>query len=221
MILEVIDVFDEAFETRTIRFGLEEPLNFLPGQFVSVSMKINNEKVTRAYTISSSPLQKKFIDITFRVYWQGRLTPHLYNLKKGNRINIDGPYGDFVFTDNMKNVVFIAGGTGIVPFMSMLRYIRDKNLKPKISLLYSCRTKKDIIFKEELYKICQQLSINYYLTLTRDETWKGNKGRIRKEILEKQDPSATFFVCGPPQMVADIKKIVSDLGVTEIKTEEW
>ena len=223
MILEITDIIDEAEDTKTIRFGTKSDFVFKAGQFITITKVIDGEEITRAYTISSSPTQTSFIDITFRVYWKGKLTPYLYNLKKGDKLQIDGPFGDFYLTDNEKNMTFIAGGTGIAPFISMLRYLNDNKMKPKISLLYSCRKKEDIIFGEELENLAKELNINYYLTLTRDETWNGHKGRINRAVLEKQDLSSKFFLCGPEAMTNDIKKELLNLNVPNDKiiTEEW
>lgn len=223
MILEVIDIIEEAHEAKTIRLATPTPINFKPGQYVTVTMNINGEDVVRAYSISSSPNQKEYIELTFQLVPDGKMTPKLYELKKGDKLQIEGPFGDFYYDDSMQKIVIIAGGCGIAPFRSMLEYIRDNNKDVKISLLYSCRKKNNIIFKEEMEKLAEELGINYYLTLTRDEKWEGHRGRIDKEVLEKQDLSSMFMLCGPEPMIKTMKKDLEELGVPEeqIKAEEW
>ncbi len=229
MIMKVIDVWDETPDTRTIRFALDREFNFKPGQFVMVNADIVidgvKKFVKRAYSISSSPLTKDYLDLTVKIYPEkGLVSKRLFNMKLGEEMDIAGPYGHFVFDENaQKNIVLLAGGVGITPLACMLRYIKDKNLKDnKATLIYSSKTIEDITFKKELMSNNYPKNINIHLTITRPngEKWSGLTGRIDEKMIRNivnniQEPY--YFICGPTTMVEDTNKLLKSINVKEEK----
>jgi len=109
----------------------------------------------RPFSICSSSLNKKFIQLAIKVY--GEFTQKVITLKKGNNVGISGPYGFFVFNEKkMKETVLLAAGIGITPFMSIIRYISESELTNKILLFYSNKRIENIVFLEELKSISQK-----------------------------------------------------------------
>ena len=227
MIMKVIDVIHERPDTRTIRFECSKDFSFKPGQFVMVNADIvvNGEKkfVKRAYSISSSPLKKGYIDLTVKTYENGLVSKRLYNIKKFEEMEVTGPYGHFSFDEQIhKNIVLIGAGSGITPLVCMMRYIQDKNLDNiEVDVIYSSKTTDDIIFKEEFFRN-KNRNIRIHLTITRpnDNNWNGLNGRINEDIIKhciKDIKLPYYYISGPTQMVEDTAKLLKNIGVEENK----
>lgn len=232
LVLKIVEVIQETPDTKTFRFSLNGKIDFKAGQFVSLVRMIDGKKVCRSYSISSSPVHRDYIDITFRVYPEGEFTPTFYRMKKGDTIKGKGSCGNFYFEEGMADeVVFIAGGTGIAPFMGMIRYVLGKNLDVKMKCIYSARNPEGIIFREELTELAEKNeNLEFLPTITRPwtskEKWKGRKGRIDPKFLKDsikgmKDP--LFFLCGPPVMVEATEKMLEKIGIKKerIKKERW
>ncbi len=201
--------------------------SFLPGQFAKLALKKNGTtSISRPYSIASAPSPDGILEFCIKME-KGQLTSLLEKACVGDVIEVDGPYGHFAYSESKKTVL-LAGGTGIAPMMSMARYIRNKEIKGEVVLIYSNKTEKDILYRKELETFKQKGFIIVH-TLTREEEgspWKGERGRISKELVEKyvKDPqNSSWYFCGPLQMVTAFKQIALELGADpkKIKLEGW
>ena len=197
-----------------ITFSGIENFNHIPGQFVMISIDgINNEKgipAKRAYSIASSPSSNDHMEICIKK--EGIFSTALYNLAIGSKINIEGPFGKFNLGDSKdKNIVFIAGGTGIAPLISMIRYLIHTTNYRHIDLIYSVKTKDGIIYNEELKTLSKEKNFKLHLFLTREE---GGQGRITKESLNKilNGNDYDVYMCGKNEMIAEMIKNLEELG---------
>lgn len=206
-------------ETHDVKsFTLEKNrASFVAGQYCIVS--ISKEK--RPFTYSSSPLAKH-IKLTIKKV--GKITSLIHQLKQGDSLIIKGPFGEALnFDEKIKeDIVLIAGGSGITPFKSIIDYAHDKKLKNKITLLYSNRTQKDIIFKKELDS-AKHIKVVHTLT---KEKWKQETGRIGKDMILRhiREPlQKLYYVCGPPQMNEAVKTALKEIGIanSRIRIEGW
>lgn len=226
---KVINVIKETPDTKTIRFKLDSSFLFKPGQFVLLNADVleNGQKkfVKRAYSISSSPIIKDQIDLTVKIYPEkGLVSKRLYNMEVGEEIEMTGPHGFFLLDENIhKNIVLIAGGVGITPFISMLRYIKDKKLNDiNVTLIYSSKTPEDIIFGKELLEEKYPENIKVHLTITRynGNNWSGLTGRINEEMIKKvisEIKKPFYYICGPTIMVEETAKLLKLMGVEDSK----
>ena len=226
----VKEIFDAASGIRTMRLAPEKPVDFSfrPGQFIALRQSDEQGNVYRKmYSVASSPLKPGEIEITFRVL--GVFTQRMAAFKPGDRILLDGPYGAFVFDESKPNAVFLAGGCGITPFMSMLRYAAEKKLANKITLFYSCRNKAESPYTNELEQLAQQNpNLTLVCTLTREQPpgWKGELGRVDGNMLKKYLrglEDAQFYICGTPEMSKGFSDMLQQLGVKKesIHMEGW
>jgi len=139
--------------------------SFKPGQFVLVSFFDNRlGKQCRAYSISSCP-QDKFLTLTVKKI--GVFSSALHKLKIGEKVKISPPLGDFYPEKSMKNLVFLAAGIGIAPFYSIIKSLYLEGSMNELTLFYSNKTDKDIVFPEELSKLAKKwrkFKIIYILT---------------------------------------------------------
>jgi len=228
--LKIIKIIDECPEVKTFRVEIPEgnDISYKPGQFFMVRFE-DSKVFHRAYSISSSPTQKDFMEITMDLV--GEFTTKLFKSKVGDNLIFKGPYGRFYFTEEMKNnLVLIGGGLGITPLRSIIRYCTDKKLQNKINLLYSVKTPEDIVYKDEIDEF-NELNFNFdcIVTVTRPkpkDNWNKRTGRIDKELLKqniKEISNTLFFICGSLEFTKNIISMIEELGIKkeQIKTDIW
>jgi ferredoxin-NADP reductase len=222
-------ILEETCETKSFFFDLStESFTFIPGQFVNLTAEIpQRPRVRRAYSIASSPLDEDF-QLTVKRIEGGVLSTFLCeNASVGEFFDIKGPYGIFTLDEHAEQVVFIAAGSGIVPFRSMWRYISQKPLNTKVTLLYASRSLGYIIYREELMSLQRpRFTVVHTLTRNDDPTWTGYSRRIDPEMLlevVREFRDKLFYVCGPPAMCNCVVLYLKDFGVdrTKIKTEKY
>lgn len=230
-ILTISKIIDETPLVKV--FQLEPPQNvnidFYPGQFFMVSFVDDAIKTPRAYSIASSPLNKAYLEIAFNKV--GSFTTKLFTLNVGDMLRFKGPYGKFYFHDEIKNnLVLIAGGTGLTPLMSIVRYCNDKKLGNKIRFLYSVKTPNDVIYKKDLEKIEKENNnFKCIVTATRpnpSDNWKGRTGRINIDLLKQsiEDVGGSiYYLCGPKEFMHSIIGMLEALSVKRehIKADIW
>ena len=229
---KLIEKIKETPDVYTFRFEAADNsrLNFDPGMFVMLTYidKETKEKITRAFSIASAP-NSDTVDFYIHMV-HGRLTSKLENAEVGDIYYMSGPYGQFKFSSNEdKKVLFIAGGTGIAPFMSMLNKIKNDSLGTDIVLLYSVRYSNEIIKKDELEKLEKEINLKTIVTVTRpqeNDDWKGEKWHICQEMVEKcvgNIAGRTAYICGPLQFVKAMKDMLigMNMPLEKIKADVW
>ena len=233
--LRVAQIIRQTPDVQTFRFAAPDgrplPFQHQPGQYLVISPMINGKKVNRPYTISSSPTQPGYCEITVKREEMGMVSRHLHDgLREGDTINISAPTGRFIFDGTQaQSIVLIAGGVGITPLMAITRYLVDNRWKGDIYFAYAARTPDDIIFRKELDDLKARLpNLHVHITLSRAEgsDWTGHKGRVSAEFLMKCIPELSkrlVYICGPNAMMAMTIQVLKDLGVPEeqIKMEEF
>lgn len=227
--LLLVNTAQETHNTKTLRFQVlnDRSLCAKPGQSLSFQWTIEGKRVLRSYTISSSPMDKGYLEITPKRTESGCVSAFLNEqAKPGLTVNASGPYGKFYFDETLhRSIVLIAAGSGITPMISMLRYVDDLKLATHIRLLYCVRTAADIIFQSELARLGTSLpNFKYEVCLSRpDPTWKGRTGHLSEEAVSQQvlDLDApTFFLCGPKGFMDNARQILAKLGVSRERVLE-
>jgi ferredoxin-NADP reductase len=205
------------------------PFIFVPGQFLNVAFWIGGAKMNRSYSISSSPTQREYVDLTVRREPRGAVSRHINDLLKvGDQIEAGGPIGRFTFTGTeADSIVLVGGGVGITPMMSITRYLTERSWPGDIFFVYVCRTPTDFMFANEvtaLQRVNPKLHVTVTMTRPEGTDWKGPRGRLTKELLTQTVPNLAarrIHVCGPPSMMDSTKAILTELGVPpgQVKTE--
>lgn len=209
----VTEVRREADGVWTISLVPPERLrrfDFLPGQFYFLTFRraANLPVEEHPWTISSSPTAPGVLCSTIKE--SGDFTVSIGKTKPGDTALVDGPFGRFsyVLHPDERELVFIAGGIGITPLMSMLRHIRDTNAERSVTLLYANTTEDDIVFRDELAEMeragAAQLKVVHVLSSPSD-AWKGERGRLDEEKIKRcagpEPARLSFYVCGPPALI--------------------
>lgn len=220
--LTLARIESQAPDAKTLRFLLprSRSLSARPGQFLSFGWKIDGKVVNRSYSICSSPLQTGYVEITPKRVDRGCVSSFLNDrARPGLTVQARGPYGRFCFDEQVhQRIVLIAGGSGITPMLSMLRYIDDLALRVETTLIYCVRSQQDEFFKSDLAALQNRLKDFHYSPVLSQpgSGWTGWKGRLRREILEqavKSPHTSTFFLCGPAGFMDLGRSLLKEMGV--------
>ena len=205
------------------------PFTFVPGQFLNVAFGIGGARMNRSYSISSSPTQPDYVELTVRREPRGAVSRHINDLLKvGDQIEAGGPVGKFTFTGTeADSIVLIAAGVGITPMMSITRYLTERAWAGDLFFLYTCRTPADFIFAAEvaaLQRLNPKLRVAVTISQAEGTKWQGARGRMTRKWLTQMVPdlaSRRIHLCGPPSMMDSTKAILTELGVPpdRVKTE--
>ena len=192
---------------------------FAPGQFAFItffSHALSREE--HPFTIASSPLERGRLEMIVKKC--GDWTEGLDRLQKGNKATIQGPFGLFSICAHpeAEGFVFIAGGVGITPFLSMLRTMAMAGDQRSATLLWSNKTRTDAFLAEELQEIIQQLEHGRVEeVITRETALEGQPQRLDRQGLEHLlpdwGPATHFFICGPQAMMDSVRGHLLDMGV--------
>lgn len=213
----VQEIKSETKDTFTLTLKSEKKFLFKAGQFCFLRLNKDKLYARHPFTIASASPEN---EISFTAKLTGKFTKVLSELKPGEEIIIDGPCGIFIIEDNFKDLVFMAGGVGITPFMSIIRAKLKDNKNQNIILLYGVKTKADIIYRQELdsikkdwFKKVYILSNDHSVSKTNeDETGHVNQGIIKKYVSNINN--SLFYICGPEPMKKSLRKALSGLGVS-------
>jgi ferredoxin-NADP reductase/uncharacterized protein YcbX len=233
--LRVQGIFETTPTVRTFRLGAVGggplPFTYLPGQFLNIEPTVDGSLHRRCYTIASSPTQPDYCEITVKHEQGGVVSRHLHEkFKEGMHLNVAGPSGRFTFTgEEADGIVLIGAGVGITPLMSVIRYLMDRNWPGTIDLIYSAKTEREIIFRDELRalaKACPNLRVTITLTQESGTRWTGSRGRLSAELLRQAIPDWTnrrVHICGPVEMADQCKRMLSEIGVApeQIQSEAF
>ncbi len=215
--LKISEIIDETESAKTFKLipdpelGTKGLAYFRAGQYLSLKEIVNGVEITRPYSISSSPSEalEGFYNLTIRKEEHGFLTNYIWdNWKVSTKVVSSGPEGFFYFDPlrDLKNVVGIAGGSGITPFRSLAKAIIEGKIDAKLSILYGSSEEDDIIFYEEFKKLEKEypdkLKIIHVLSCDVVSLDGCETGFITAEIIEKycDVKNSTFFICGPQIM---------------------
>lgn len=198
-------------------------LPFVAGQFCKIANPTSEyPDESRSFSLASTPNTKGYLEFCIKRY--GPFTQALTSKKVGDSLNVAGPFGHFTWDDAIENVVYLAGGIGIVPLISQMRALREAGKKPKLVLVYGNRDEASIAFRKELeswFAEQPQCKLVHVLSqLPAESTWQGYRGFITKELLQEEldlTKDSTYFLCGPPVFVQLMNEILKDLGVDSKK----
>lgn len=221
-----------AYQTMEFCFRKPKKLKFMPGQHFSLKLtspQKTGEQLERIFSVVSSPNDSNLCFVT-RIR-NSAFKQNLKKLKIGAEIEVDGPYGQMILPQNpKKSIIFIAGGIGIAPFISMIRFKIQKKLPYKIYLFYSNRRPEDSAYLDELFKYDKNNQIKLIATMTQIEnskiSWHGetsyiNEKMIKKYLNQKEIKNSIFYIAGPPSFVSSIFEILYKMNVENIKSENF
>jgi len=216
-------VQDITHDVKTFLFESAQPALFQhePGQFVTLQLQIGGHCVSRCYTISTPPTRPHLLGITVKRQPGGLVSNWLHDtMTPGKRIAADGPFGVFTIAHHRSaKYLFLSGGSGITPVMSMTRTLYDLGSDADIVFVHSARTPSDIIFRRELETMASTVpTVRVVPVCERDaprEPWSGMRGFLNVEMLRLLAPDLAervVFCCGPAPYMAAVRRMLGDSG---------
>lgn len=223
--LLVNSISDTGKNAKVIRFVSEN--GYLPpfeaGQYINIFTEIDGVRTSRPYSISSSPKQRAYYEITVARIKDGFVSDFLLDgVKVGDKFEANGPAGVFRFQPvfHSKKSLFLAGGSGVTPFLSMTREIVDAALDRDVVMLYGCRSSEGALYDEELRAYSDKYpNFKYHLVISeKDDSWNGETGFIDRNLIKRLVPDyaeRTCYICGPQVMNDFCKTELQELGLPE------
>jgi ferredoxin-NADP reductase len=223
----------ETTEVKTLTLTLPGWTPHRPGQHYDVRLTAEDGYSTqRSYSIASEPERTGEIDITVERIGDGEVSPYLDDtVVVGDRFEVRGPIGGYFVWDKSIDgpLLLVAGGSGIVPLMAMLRHRAVAGVRDPATLLYSARTYEQIIYRRELEALAQKdaLAVSYTVTRSQPAAWKGYTRRIDDAMLEEVSAPlgrrALAYVCGPTALVEVAADGLERVGLPSerIRTERF
>lgn len=217
-------VRDETPDVKTFVLAAPAPRRFAfqPGQFLSFGFEIGGETVHRCYTIASAPTRPDTVAITVKRVPGGPVSNWLHDtLRPGGTVRALGPMGDFsCFAHPAPKYLFLSGGSGITPLMSMARTFHDLGLPRDIVFVHSARSPRDIVFRDELAVMANASATFRVVPVCENdapgESWPGFRGRLSQPLLQLVAPDLRereIFVCGPTPYMAAARDLLAAAGV--------
>ena len=208
--------------TKNLEFEMENiaRFGFVPGQWLSLKhTKADGEEITRAYSIASRPGENNRFALCLNRVQDGFMSNFLCDMNEGDEISGQGPFGDFILRPPMRDTIFIATGTGIAPFRSMLHWLvadPSRHENKQLWLVFGSRTENDIYYHQEFLRLAEAHKNFHYLpTLSRGAgDWKGLRGYVQEHVpgivAGRTDMHA--YICGLDKMIRANRDLLKSLG---------
>lgn len=220
--LECTMVVPEAPGVKTFAFRSPSGRSFAyrPGQFITLELPVPAGPLHRTYSLSSTPSRPLALSITTKLGEDSLGTRWLFeNLKPGDRLRATGPAGTFTLDDPTKKYLFIAGGSGITPMMSMASYLYDFGHQPDARLIACARRPSDLIYRQRLMHMASRVpGLHLSFAVTREEpyeVWTGYLGRLNQLMLGLMAPDyleREIYCCGPEHFMQMVREALHALG---------
>jgi NAD(P)H-flavin reductase len=204
--------------------ALEEPFSFEAGQYATLGLMGGEGKlIQRPMSISSSADDLSEYEFFIRLVAVGGFTPLLWRVGVGDPINIKGAKGKFLLQDDGRTCLFVASGTGLAPFISMLETLRDRGETRDIVLLHGVSYAYDLAWRKQLMELEADgvFPLRYVATVSRPKEspeWDGFTGRVETIVADQMDglgltpENTTVYLCGNPEMISAVDEIATERG---------
>jgi Na+-transporting NADH:ubiquinone oxidoreductase subunit F len=223
------EIKDLTHDIKLFRFELTDPseISYTPGQYVQLLTPVyekSSEEVYRAYSVASDPAQKNIIDLIIRLVPGGICTTYCFEyLKVGDEVKMNGPYGEFRLTDTDAEMVWIAGGSGMAPFVSILHEMKNSNNQRKTIYYFGANKVEELFLTEQMKQFEKDLSnfkfVPVVAELGEGENWDGQTGLVTQAVERnvKNASDCEGYLCGSPGMIDAAIAVLKKLGMDENK----
>lgn len=223
------EIRDLTHDIKLFRFELVEPpeVKFVSGQymqFLAPAYEKSKEDVYRAYSIASDSAKKNVLEFIIRLVPGGICTTYCFEyLKEGDDAKMNGPYGEFRLTETEKEMVWIAGGSGMAPFVSILYQMKNMNNQRKVTYYFGSNKVRELFFLDEMKQFEKDLPNFKFVPVVfkpdEDEKWGGETGLVTEAVgrNNKNLTDIEGYLCGSPGMIDASIKVLKELGMNEEK----
>ncbi len=223
------EIRDLTADMKLFRFELLEgdTIDFVPGRYIQLLTPVyekSSEEVYRAYSVASDPAQKNIIDLIIRLVPGGICTTYCFeHLKVGDTVKFNGPYGEFRLTETDSEMVFIAGGSGMAPFVSILHDMKNKNSRRKATYYFGANKVDELFLLDEMRQFEKDLANFKFVPVISqpdyDKSWNGETGLVTEAVQRnvKNASQCEGYLCGSPGLIDAAIEVLKKLGMTEDK----
>jgi len=217
-VAEVVSMDRVTHDMCHLVLRLVEPaeVKFFPGQYMDFAVPGTDQ--VRSFSMANTSSRDGLLEFVIKVYPNGLFSGFLdQRLAVGDRLELSGPFGVFTLRDSDADLVFVGGGAGMAPILSLLRSMADRGIDRKATFFYGARGQRDLCFEEELRAIAVKLPKFTYVPALSDEDWAGENGLITDVVKRVTGglAGAHAYVCGPPPMVEAAIPLLETLGVED------
>jgi propane monooxygenase reductase component len=222
-VAEVVSKDAVTHDMRHLVLRLLEPeeIKFFPGQYMDIG--IPGTDAVRSFSMANtSSRESGLLEFIIKIYPDGQFSQFLADkLAEGDQLRLTGPFGVFTLREGDADLVFVGGGAGLAPILSLLRSMAERGIGRKATFFYGARTRKDLCLEAELRALEERLPGFRYLPAlsepTGAEDWAGETGLITDVVRRHAGDltAAHAYVCGPPPMVEAALPLLARLGVEE------
>lgn len=214
-------------DIRELRIRIEEPpeLEFVAGQYIQLEAPPygdNPESIYRAYSLSGKPSEKDHIELIIRLVPGGICTTYVFeHLEEGDEVTFNGPFGEFRLADTDREMVWIAGGSGMAPFWAMIRNMKEKGIARKTRYFFGAVQKRDLFYVEELNQLAEELDWFEFIPAlsgpAESDQWEGETGLITEVVDRHIDDGSELeaYLCGSPGMIDAAIQVLLDKKIPQ------
>ncbi|MDT4762500.1 2Fe-2S iron-sulfur cluster binding domain-containing protein [Sphaerochaeta sp. PS] len=221
----VESIKDLTHDIKQVTLSLKDPTEISTKagqyiQFVVPEYEDSDESVYRAYSMASPPGDSKHVELEIRLVPNGICTTYVHkHLKEGDEVIINGPYGEFYLRDTERNIIFIAGGSGMAPIKSMLLDMEKKGSTRKTTYFFGARSKRDLFLLDEMKALEKTIpNFTFVPALSEpqaEDKWEGEVGLITDVVrrMVSEGSNSEAYLCGSPGMIDACIKVLHELEV--------
>ena len=224
----VVNVRDYGDEIKEFTLKLDKYRRFEAGTFLQLTLEdvTASERWPDSRTFSISSYYNKDKTIRLIIKKVGEYTTKIFDkLKEGSNCTVKYAFGDFTLptSDTENELVFIAGGTGISPFLSLLECLEDEGGLERVTLFYSARKKEDFIHLDYIQNVLNEEQLFPFSTREEIEGIRNERIEIENDIFKniKNKEKAHYYVCGSKEFILNFKNKLEEYGITQIYIDEW
>lgn len=221
---EVAEIEELTHDMRRLVLKLVDPpeMNFIPGQYAEIYIPGSDDE-HRAYSMANTPSSDDRAEFIIKIYPGGRFSSLLDDgLEVGQRMKMKVPFGMFMLKEKSESdIVFVGGGSGMAPILSLLRQMVERGIERKATYYYGARTKKDLFYLDEMKELEEQLpEFKFVPALSEPEDgdeWEGETGMITDVLkrLEGDLSDTEAYLAGPPPMIDAALPVLEMKGIDE------
>ena len=219
-VAEVVSKEPVTHDMRHLVLRLVEPgpgeVKFFPGQYMDIAVPGTDQ--VRSFSMANTSSRDGLLEFVIKVYPDGLFSHFLdAQLQPGDRLELTGPFGVFTLREGDADLVFIGGGAGMAPILSLLRSMAERGISRKATFFYGARGRRDLCFEDEIHALAEKLPGFSYVPALSHEEWDGETGLITDVVKRLVGDIARVhaYVCGPPPMVEAAIPLLETLGVAE------
>ena len=217
-VAEVVSKDHVTHDMRHLVLRLVEPgeIKFFPGQYMDIAVPGTDQ--VRSFSMANTSSRDGLLEFVIKVYPDGLFSHFLdERVQPGVRLELTGPFGVFTLREGDQDLVFIGGGAGMAPILSLLRSMAERGIGRKATFFYGARGRRDLCFEDEIRALAEKLPDFSYVPALSHEEWDGENGLITDVVkrLVGNIAGAHAYVCGPPPMVEAALPLLETLGVPD------